>query len=164
MSINTLSQVNQSITLERNKVITLTQRTVRFGSEVYQTHNIAGFGEGEVNIGAVPWIILIIALFLGWIGNSINPAIGWVLILASIGGVVWNFVKPKHYGFLITLNSGDKKLFTTSDKPGLKQVTSIIYELIETDKEATYQISVNNSQIHGNFVQGYAEGNLSFND
>ena len=67
MSISKAFQGGQSIALERNKVITLTNKTVRYGAEVYQTHNIAGFGEGEVDIGTIPWILLIFALFVALI-------------------------------------------------------------------------------------------------
>jgi hypothetical protein len=92
---------NQSITLEWNKVITISQRTVRFSKNVYQTHNIAGFGEGEVDIGTIPWIIIIGVLIVGLIFGTFNSEVGWLLIFAGIGGAVWNFVKPKHYGFLL---------------------------------------------------------------
>lgn len=63
---------------------------------------------------------------------------------------------------MLTLNSGDKKLFTTTDQEGLKRVIKVIYDLIETEKEATYQISVNHSKINGNFIQGYAGGDVSY--
>jgi hypothetical protein len=155
---------NQSVTLERNKVITITKRTVRFSRNVYQTHNIAEFGEGEVDIGTIPWIIIIGVLIVGLtIGIfNINSEVGLLLIFSASGGAVWNVIKPKHYGFLLTLNSGDKKLFTTTDKENLKRVIEVIYDLIETEKEATYQISVNNSKVNGNFIQGYAEGDVSY--
>ena len=153
---------NQSITLERNKVITLTKRTVRFSKNVYQTHNIAGFGEGEVDIGRIPLVIIIGILIGSPVVGQVNSILGWLFIFAAIGCVVWNFLKPKHYGFLLTLNSGDKKLFTTTDKEGLKRVVEVIYELIEAEKEVTYQISVNNSHVNGNFIQGYAEGDVSY--
>ncbi len=159
---------NQSITLERgDKVITFTKRTVRFSKTVYQTHNIAGFSEGEVDIGTIPWVILIVVFILGLIigefdYSQVNSQVSWLLILAGSGGAVWNFFKPKHYGFMLTLNSGDKKLFTTTDQEGLKRVIKVIYDLIETEKEATYQISVNHSKINGNFIQGYAGGDVSY--
>jgi uncharacterized protein YpmS len=83
------------------------------------------------------------------------------LICFGIACGGWNVERPKHYGFLLTLNSGDKKLFTTTDKEGLKRVIEVIYDLIETENEATYQISVNNSKVDGNFIQGYVGGNVS---
>lgn len=162
----------RSITLERNKVITLTKRTVRFSTNVYQTHNVAEFGEGEVDIGTIPFVIIILILILATIlittdaytsGISTGiTGIGQFLILIGIGGTAWNIFKPKYHGFLLTLNSGDKKLFVTRDKAGLKQVIEIIYEIIETEKEATYQITVNNSKVNGNFTQGYVEGPISY--
>lgn len=152
---------SQDITLENNQVITVTQRTVRFDKNVYQTHNIAGFGEGEVELGKIPWGLIIISVILGWVLNSFNLGVGWLLLLSGIAGGIWNFVKPKHYGLLLTLNSGDKKLFVTTDKNGLQKGISVIYEFIETEKEATYQISIRNSQVQGNFIQGKA-GDVSY--
>ncbi|MEH2263800.1 DUF6232 family protein [Nostoc sp.] len=154
---------NQNITLEKNKVLLITKRTVRFARNVYQTHNISGFSEGEVDIGTIPWVIIIIVLLLGLTISFFNSGSGWLLILLAVAAGIWNFVKPKHYGLLLTLNSGDKKLFTTTDKPGLKKVISVIYDFIESEKEATYQVSVNNNNVTGNFVQGNVGGDMIFN-
>ncbi|MEM6752337.1 MAG: hypothetical protein AAF630_05120, partial [Cyanobacteria bacterium P01_C01_bin.38] len=90
--------------------------------------------------------------------------LGIILVIASFGGVIWNAQKPKHHAFVITLNSGDKRFFITTDKSGLKQVSSTIYDILEKEKEATYQVTVNNSNIKGNFIQGYAEGDYSFSE
>lgn len=87
---------------------------------------------------------------------------GGVLILSAIGGAVWNFAKPRYYGLLITLNSGDKKLFTTTDSIGLRKAIGEIYELIETEEERTYQMSIYNSNVKGIFIQGDVGGNASF--
>jgi hypothetical protein len=154
---------NQSITLEKNKVIFITNRTVRFSKTVYQTHNISGFSEGEVDIGKISWLLIIGVFIMGSTIQSFNGGLGLLLTLAAIAGIVWNFVKPKHYGLLLILNSGDKNLFTTTDKPGLQQVISVIYDFIETEKDTTYQISINNSQVKGNFVQGDVGGSAAFN-
>lgn len=158
MSYNT-----KVITIGQGKNITVTKRTVRFDKTVYQTHNISEFGEGEVEIFQISWIILITILLLGWftgsvdwLGDSVKNEISPVLIYSGLFGLLWNLAKPQHYGFIITLNSGDKNLFITADRNGLKQVISAIYEFIETEKDVTYQISISNSQIRGNFIQGNA--------
>ncbi|MEG4417991.1 DUF6232 family protein [Microcoleus sp. LAD1_D5] len=153
---------NQSITLERNKVITITKRTVRFSYNVYQTHNITGFSEGEVDIGTIPWGIIIVFLLGSSIVGMGNSGVGGLLGLVAIGGAIWNVSKPKHYGLLLTLNSGDQKLFTTKQKESLKQVIGVIYEFIESEKEATYQISISNSEVSGNFIQGNVGGSTSY--
>ena len=51
---------SQNITLEKTKLIVVTKRTIRFARNVYQTHNITGFGEGEIDIGGIPWILIIL--------------------------------------------------------------------------------------------------------
>ena len=153
---------NQSITLERNKVITITKRTVRFSYNVYQTHNITGFSEGEVDIGKIPEGIIIVFLLVSSIVGMGNSGVAVLLGLVALGGIMWNFYKPKHYGLLLTLNSGDKTLFTTTQKESLKQVIGVIYEFIESEKEATYQISISNSEVSGNFIQGNVGGSTSY--
>jgi len=146
---------NQNITLERNKVITITKRTVRFSNDVYQTHNITGFSEGEVEIGAIPWGIIIVVLFIiGPIVGIANNGIGSVLMLAAIGGVIWNFAKPKHYGLLLTFNSGHQTLFVTNDKTHLKEKINNIYELIEKAENKIYELSISNSTVTGQFIMG----------
>ncbi|NES19857.1 MAG: hypothetical protein F6K41_13225 [Symploca sp. SIO3E6] len=148
--------MNQSITLERDQVITISKRTVRFWKNVYQTHNIAGFSEGQVGRGSIPFKIIIIVFIVGLIVTPfIDAAI--LLSLAAIVGIVWNFFNRKYYGLLLTLNSGDKKLFVTTDKEGLRQVIQTIYDFIEEQQDTTYQITVNNSKIKGNFIQGHAD-------
>lgn len=172
MSVSSLSKDSKSIALERNKVITITNRTVRYGAEVYQTHNITGFGEEEVKIPEVPWIGVIFMFLLSpvlvllgaFFRNPLLGLLGICLVLASFVCAISNISGPKHYGFLITLNSGDKRFFITTDKSGLKQVTSTIYDILEKDKEATYQVVVKNSQITGNFIQGDVGGNMSFKE
>lgn len=153
---------NQNITLERNKVITITKRTVRFSSNVYQTRNITGFSEGEVDIGTIPWGIIILVFLVSPIIGLANSTVGGFLLLATIAGAVWNFVKPKHYGLLLTLNSGDKKLFITTNKPKLREVLEGILSLIESEKDRAYEISINNSEVNGNFIQGDARGNVLY--
>src|ERR671933_1057113 len=145
---------NQNITLERNKVITITKRTVRFSNDVYQTHNITGCSEGEVEIGTIPWGIIVALLLMGSIAGLANSGIGLVLSLAAIGGAVWNFVKPKHYGLLLTFNSGHQTLFVTNDKPHLKEKINTIYELIEKAENKTYELSILNSTVSGQFIMG----------
>jgi|GEM_PF-1842180 len=155
MSDTTSSQAGQVIALHDKQVISVTKKTVRYGTEVYQTHNIAGFGEGEINIGSIPWIFLIILFALSPIAGFGNQIFGLLLISASIGGMLWNLVKPKHYGFLITLNSGDKRLFVTTDKRGIKEAALGIYDFIESEeKENTYQMSITANNITGHVING----------
>jgi Family of unknown function (DUF6232) len=154
---------NQSITLERNQVITITQRTVRFSNTVYQTHNITSFSEGAVDIGTIPWSIIVSVFFASLIAGIGNSALGGLLVLVAIGGVVWNLKKPKYHGLLITLNSGDKTLFVTDELAKLKQIVLGIYDFIEKEKNNVfYEICINNSEVKGNLINGNVGGNTSY--
>jgi hypothetical protein len=151
----------QNINVEKNRVITVTKRTVRFEKNVYQTKNVSSFSEGNIVVSGLPWLLLIVLIILGLIGASFSW-IGWMLMLAGGAGVFWNLSKPKNYGLLLSLNSGDKSLFVSSDTEGLKKVISVIYDLIESETEATYQVTITNSKVDGNFIAGNNAGNMSY--
>jgi hypothetical protein len=151
------------------EVITVTNRTVRFSKTVCQTKNISSFSEGHVERGLIPWVMIILSAIAGFFLFSISRYTGdgssglaSILILFAFAGGLWNIGKPKHYGFLLSLNSGDRKLFVTQDTAGIKQVISTIYDFIEDEQDATYQISISNSQIKGNFVQGHVSGDIGY--
>lgn len=142
---------------DSDRIITVTKKTIRFGRDVYQTHNVTGFSEGEVDLGQIPWIPLIFALIIGLGIFQFNNLMGFVFIGIAIAGIVRNLTGSKHYGLLLTLNSGDKELFVTKDMEGLKNVITEIFDFIENQKEKDniyYQISVTNSHVSGNFIQG----------
>ena len=89
--------------------------------------------------------------------SEIYPVVGYIgMFLLSLGitGTLWNWFKPQYYGLFLTLNSGDKTLFVINDKLGLKKVILDIYEFIETEKNEVYEISIKDSQVSGNFIQG----------
>ena len=86
---------------------------------------------------------------------------GWIIFLAGGGGIAWNIYKPKYYGLLLTLNSSDKSLFVTSDTAGLKKTIEVIYDLIESESEATYELNISNATIQGNIIQGDNHGTVS---
>jgi Family of unknown function (DUF6232) len=160
MSANSFGS-SQSITVDRdNQLITVTSKTVRFGSSVYQTHNIASFTEGKIAVSSIPWIFIILVFIIGIASLSFNSLLGVMLIFVAISGIFWND-RPKQKGLLITLNSGDKMLFV-AQAAGLDEVIANIYTLIEMEKEGSYKISITNSQISGNLVQGNIGGDATY--
>jgi hypothetical protein len=158
--------MNSSSSVEFSQLITVTNRTVRFSNNVYQTKNITSFSEGNVEVLELPWTPVIIIALLGFMMASTDfrnfKETGVAMMLFGMFGIMWNLVKPKHYGLLLSLNSGDKKLFISSDTKGLKNIISVIYDLIETDSEATYQVNITNSKINGNFIQGVNSGSIDY--
>jgi hypothetical protein len=154
---------SQGITFVRNKIITVTKRTIRFSHNVYLFHNIEGFSEEAVNIAIIPFWIITIIFMIGVIISSYNLTLGWILTTFAISGTIWNFSRPKYYGLLLTFNSGNKFLFITSDQTGIKNVISVIYEFFETktEEDLAIQISISNSAIRiNNIYQGFVGGNV----
>jgi hypothetical protein len=156
---------NQIVSLERNKVITITKRTVCFSCNVYQTHNITGFSEAEVDVDIEPvsgesFILACLLIAIIGIGNS---GLGLFLLCIVVFGYRWgNRRTRKYYGLLLTLNSGDKKLFITTQKESLKRVIGGIYEFIESENEGTYEISISDNYVSEIFMQEDAGGDTSY--
>ena len=163
MTIRDRATGSQGITFINNKIITITKRTIRFSHNVYLFHNIEGFSEEVVDIGTIPFWIITIVFMIAVIISSSNLTLGWALTILPISGMIWNFSKPRHYGLLLTLNSGNKFLFVTTDKSGTKNVISVIYDFFETETEEdlAIQISISNSYVSvNNIYRGFVGGNI----
>lgn len=72
--------------------------------------------------------------------------------------------RKKKYGLILTLNSGDRHMFVTSDHKTLSEVIQQLYTFMESDKDGTYLYTINNNsiKIHGDMTGGVAAtGNKS---
>lgn len=167
---------SSNFTIERNKIISATKKTFKFGKSFYQTQNITGFSEGDINLGSkIPWKSIFSILIIGLIminipfGDSniyqLIRTIGIFLVIVASFGTILNFLNRKEYGLLVTLNSGDKTLFITNDRESLKRVIRDLYNFIESEEKGNsmYQISISNSVVKGNLVQGEVGTDVSFN-
>lgn len=52
------------------------------------------------------------------------------------------------YGLLMTLNSGDRHLFITSDRDKMADVVNEIYAFMESDKDGVYIVTINDNSIN----------------
>jgi hypothetical protein len=153
-----------SITLSQNEEIKITRKTISFGQDVYQFHNVVGFSDGEVDLGKIiPMSIILIGFLVGFIVASFPLFREYgitILVLSSVGLVV-NLYQEKRYGLLLTLTSGDKHLFITNDSRGLAEVVGQIRSFMESDDNSSYTVAVSNNSItvHGNFTGVAASGN-----
>ncbi|MDI9634373.1 DUF6232 family protein [Geitlerinema splendidum] len=142
--------------IAKASVVQVTKKTVRFGNEVYQFRNVTGFGLTSINDGFVFPVQWILALFvIGLLASSVEafrPG-GVTFILLAIFALLVNNSKPKKYGLELMLNSGDKKLFATTDLNFIKEVVSVLYKFMESDEEGGYVINVQDKSVQftGNF-------------
>jgi len=81
-----------------------------------------------------------------------------------MGGIVVDLSQPKNYGLLLAFSSGNKILFITNDKAGIKNVISVLYDFFETEtkKDFIIEISINESStnITINTYHGYSGVNV----
>jgi hypothetical protein len=160
----TLFQNGSSITLSQNEEIKITRRTISFGRDVYQFHHVVGFSDGEVDLGEIiPMSVILIGFLVGFIVASLSFFREYgitILVLSSVGLAV-NLYQGRRYGLLLTLTSGDKHLFITADSRGLAEVVGQIRSFMESGDNSSYTVAVNNNSItvHGNFTGVAASGN-----
>ncbi len=159
----------QGVTLAKNKVITITKRTIRFSQNVYLFHTLEGFSEEEIDIRIIPFWMITILFMIGVIISSYKLTLGWLLIMLAMGGIVVDLSQPKNYGLLLAFSSGNKILFITNDKAGIKNVISVMYDFFETEtkKDFIIEISITGSSTnitlntYHNFSGGNVFGSIS---
>lgn len=62
---------------------------------------------------------------------------------------------PKRQGLILSLNSGESTIFVSRDIKGIRKVVAILYEFMESDKEGSYIVNID--QRHAKIGVGYAE-------
>ncbi|WP_341733395.1 DUF6232 family protein [Microcoleus sp. EPA2] len=148
----------------RNTTIEITNRTVRFGSDVYQFRNVTGFGLAPVkneNLLPIQFILglFVIGLFCANIPDSSWRILGIILVLLAIWGFYANTSQPKKYGLKLYLNSGSPSpVFITSDMSGLENVVSVLYKFMESNSEGTYVIHAEDRSIR---IEGSVGGSVT---
>ncbi|MBD2181281.1 hypothetical protein H6S82_24745 [Planktothrix sp. FACHB-1355] len=143
--------------------IKLTAKTVQFGSNVFQFHNVTGFGIAKVDTIKIPlgslFILFIIGLVLGSLPNI--SLVGGLLVLGAIAGVIYNITQPQRYGLGLYLNSGHMKVFVTTDVRGLKIVVEDLCNYMENNKLGGYVVNIVGGNVTGNYIGGDASGTTS---
>ncbi|MDY7014947.1 MAG: DUF6232 family protein [Cyanobacteriota bacterium] len=162
MALNSVLQDNNTTTIEQAQLIYITKKTVRFGADVYQFRNVAGFGLAEVKTANLIPLKVILALFaFGCLLAIVPGARSWgiVAVLLAVGAVFLNSSQPKKYGLKLYINSGDSKVFISSHLAGIKQVITQLYEFMESNTEESYVINIDQSR--ASIGVGYAENFLT---
>lgn len=119
--------------------IYITKKAVKFGDGVYQFCNVTGFKITGVERTVNPLIGLYIGLFLTGVGSYLISAnINLVFLFFMLPALVVMIMPKiwlKKYGLEVSMNSGEKAVFTTNDIKGLKAVIAELSKFIESDNE-----------------------------
>ncbi|MGL4503123.1 MAG: DUF6232 family protein [Planktothrix sp.] len=136
--------------------ITITRKTVRFGSDVYQMKNITGFGMIVIKTLPIPWIIVIgfalISFIVFTVGSLVDYPQGfWLgagLLLMTVFMIWVNQESNRTYGLKLYLPSSGNKIFLSNDGTGIQKIVSVLYEFMETENQdnSVVTIAIDQSQ------------------
>ena len=150
---------------QTGKEIRITKRTVSFGSNVYQFKNITGFSDGKIKRRLlIPCWWLVVGFIIGFICINSNVHVGYFhfgkqyvlygtkeigicIIVLAILGMIIDFTQEKKYGLILTLNSGDRHLFVTSDQDRMFGVIRQLHAFMESDQDGAYVVTINDNSI-----------------
>jgi len=114
--------------------IYITKKIIKFGDVVYQFCNVTGFKITEVNVINTPAGISFL-LFIGFVLAFTNKFLGLFLLTNTLLLIVMLNILLRKYGLEVSMNSGEKAVFTTNDLKGLKTVIAELSKFIESENE-----------------------------
>lgn len=152
-------------------LLILSGHTLSHEGHAYPLQNISYFGPGTRPQTPLPWPAVIGAFISSLLFEMADHStIATLFILSAIAMAVYNFVKRKQHGMVMEMNSGRVVFFSTTDKKGVKQVTSLISEILSKIDlgypPTSIAISETNVLIHegasiaGNINTGIVHGNM----
>jgi hypothetical protein len=114
--------------------IYITKKIIKFGDVVYQFCNVTGFKITEVNVINTPAGISFL-LFIGFVLAVTNKFLGLLIWTNTAVLIVMLNIWLRKYGLEVSMNSGEKAVFTTNDLKGLKTVIAELSKFIESENE-----------------------------
>jgi Family of unknown function (DUF6232) len=151
--------------------LTITNNTLRFGSQLFQIHNITQIRidvwKRNPRIGTGTMLAL---LLISWVLSYSDPLLFqrlsnqllstrlsyspglYVLIGLCFFGLfvygVWDRTKLKQYTLYLETNSGSSKLFSSPDLKGIRKIASAIHNVMENrNTPVSYHVNVDQSKI-----------------
>ena len=146
--------------IKGSNTISITKRTVRFGSDVYQFKNVTGFGlfVRDNRLAAIIAILLFGSLsffFLSY-GNSKEIGVNCAIIMA----ICLLFLTEElgvTYGLKLYLPSTESKIFISKDAKGIKNIIATLYEFMEKEDNPNAIANITLDQRHARIGIVYAE-------
>lgn len=121
-------------------VIEITRRTISFGNSVYQLSNVTGFTVGRVPKLPFPLFPIFGLLIIGL--PSITMVVGILFIALVPIIIIWYFLQPKRYGFILYLNSGAEKIFVSTAKGFLMDIVGCLHDFMESPQGSNRKVSI----------------------
>lgn len=141
-----------------DRTLTIDKHAIRFGNHLYLTRNLCHFGPGKIPTFRIPWILIgcslvpsMITLMAAGI-DHVNTSLWFFasILLATPAsiGTWFNLTRSQKYGLLVSMSSGEKRLFPTSDSSGIEEALKITLQVLQTSYEdLSAKITVNNNRV-----------------
>jgi hypothetical protein len=131
--------------------------------------NLSVFGHGEVKSEPYGWRLVVLAGIMLFPAMAIFSVAGdgsfsILPLLAFVAMIVYKLVAKPETGLVLTTNSGYSRLFVSKNHEALARITEQVFSILEDPERyasRTYQVSINGSQISGNFIVGDASGSVT---
>lgn len=152
--------------------ITINPRTIHVGRSIYPVDNLSVFGVGSISkypmtwqfvvtltsAGISLWFVVLIVSLISLAGSTAIAGLG-VLVLLAIPVAIFSVVivkisDPQHQGLFLSPNSGDSRLFVTTDLAGVAHITNVVGKILDDGMapKTSYVVSVTNSDVSGNLL------------
>lgn len=125
---------DQERTIENVEKLTISKRTVRYGSSVYQVRNITGFKAGMIPKEKFPFQTVAVLTAAGLIIASFNK-IGLLLLVLAGFLIFKHFSQIQYYGLRMFLNSGKEIFFSSKNQSFIKNLVTEICDLMDGQKD-----------------------------
>ncbi len=154
MGLNAFLSGDDNTKIAQADVIYISDKTVRFGNDVYQFRNVTGFGIDEVKSKKIPFLVIVGLFLFGLTVMNFNNSWGLLSLVISVMALGANILQPKMYGLKLYLNSGDAQIFLTSDTVWLKRSVRSLYDFMNNAGEGSSMTIQIGGNITGNIIQG----------
>ena len=118
--------------------IYITKKIVKFGDSVYQFCNVTGFKLTGIDVLNGSVIACLFMTFLIVLITLVFTNINLAVLFAVSIYIIFTLIPQKllkKYGLEVSMNSGEKAIFTTNDIKGLKAVIAELSKFIESENE-----------------------------
>lgn len=135
------------------KYLSISKRTVRFGTRVYQIRNITNIAmlviQPTHTFTIQGFIVSGISFFiLMSIDNGVAKLLGFLALLVFSFGIYERVSKHPKYALQIETSSGSQNLISSSDKSFIEKIISKIYMFMDDDEQdANYVFNLEDRSI-----------------
>lgn len=148
---------------EQPQYLQLSNRTLRFGSRIYQLRNITNVSTIKIRptyiVSLKGFVVSGILFFvLMAFETTYTRVAGLIALLVFAGGIIERVKKKPDYALHLETSAGSQKLISSPDKAFIEEMVSKIYGFMDDDSlEAKYVFNLEDKSIR---IEGDAHNSV----